>query len=173
MKTRDQDVQRRAVMDYGIIVFLFFLYEHLRKAARHPRKEPRLPVLSTSGPDILALGSNGKIDLFDVCVVHPLTEPRLSGSGRYPSSCSSEKQACKRYQHAQLMHELGWTHRLVPLPVSPLGGLDLPTARLIRDSAEAAAHRLGHNAPFAVRSAFCRFASLLVRTNATCFTERL
>ena len=147
------------------------LASDLSRAARHPTTEPRLPALSQSRPDISALGSSGSTELFDVCIVHPLTNSRLEKCIADPAGPFLEKHSAKRSQHRSLLEELGSSYRLVTVPFATVGGMEKETESMLSKVAEAAAHRAQFDKEIATKILFNRYAALLVRANVECLTD--
>ena len=149
---------------------VMLLASDLSKAARHPIVEPPQGTHKVR-PDIKALGSNGGTDFYDVVFVHPLTDARLQAVARNPTQPLQHARHHKLRHYSAFLQSQGPGSRLVPIPVSTLGGWHPEAYGFVAGLAESIASRAMMPRSFARQAMFCRHAARMVRNNANCLLD--
>ena len=122
-------------------------------------------------PDIKALGTHGGTDFFDVTFVHPLTPARIPTLPQCPLRPLNQAENVKERRFARLVQDTGPRTRLVPIPMSTLGGWHPETHAFMCSLADSVTSRAIVERRVARQALFRRHAARLVQTNANGLLE--
>ena len=125
------------------------------KAARHPVVEPRPFGRHKERPDISALGSHGGSDMFDITFCHPLFPARVRDDMKNALNLLKKTWDGKLRRFGRVLHESATAVKLLPMPLSTLGGRHPDSHRALRSIAVNIASRTLNSLEYATRSASC------------------
>lgn len=139
------------------------LCSDLRKAARQPLLEPREGEQHPSRPDIRTLGCTGGSDYIDVTIVHPLSsQTRINSCITNPEGTLNNAHREKERKHQTFIERMGPSSRIVPLPMTTLGGWHSAAHSYVRALADDLASRAMVNRGRCRAALFHRHATRLV-----------
>ena len=149
------------------------LARDLAKAARHPVVAERPVGRHRERPDIRALGRSGGTELFDVTICRPLCQARIRDVVENPLNLLKAAWTTRVSRYASMLQAAGTGFKLLPFPLSTLGGWHPDAQKALCSVASTIAAR-GLSTFSRSRSIlFQRHAALLVTNNALCFMSGL
>ena len=118
--------------------------------------------------NIRALGRSGGTELFNVTICHPLSQAGIRDMSENPMDLLKAACTAKVSRYSGMLKESGTRFKLLPVPLSTLGGWHPNAHRALCSVASTIAARGLSTFSRAKSILFKRHAALLVTNNALC-----
>ena len=149
------------------------LARDLAKAARYPVVEEKPVGRHRERTDIRALERSGGTELFDVTICHPLNQARIRDVVENPLNLLKAAWTAKVSRYSGMLQAAGTRFKLLPVPLSTLGGWHPDAHKALCSVATTIAERGLSTFSRARSILFQRHAALLVTNNALCLISGL